>query len=44
VGLALVKSLVDLHGGNVIAASDGDGLGSTFSVELPLGQETPHVA
>lgn len=35
-GLALVKSLVDLHGGNVAAFSDGEGLGSTFCVELPL--------
>lgn len=35
-GLALVKSLVDLHGGNVTAFSDGEGLGSTFCVELPL--------
>lgn len=35
-GLALVKSLVDLHGGNVVASSDGEGLGSTFCVKLPL--------
>jgi PAS domain S-box-containing protein len=35
-GLALVKSLVELHGGNVKASSDGDGLGSTFVVSLPL--------
>ena len=35
-GLALVKSLVELHRGNVVAASDGEGLGSTFCVELPL--------
>jgi PAS domain S-box-containing protein len=36
-GLALVRSLVELHGGNVSASSDGEGLGSTFCVDLPLG-------
>jgi signal transduction histidine kinase/PAS domain-containing protein len=35
-GLALVKQLVELHGGKVRAASDGIGKGSTFAVELPL--------
>jgi signal transduction histidine kinase/ActR/RegA family two-component response regulator len=34
-GLALAKSLVELHGGTVSAHSDGPGLGSTFSVRLP---------
>ncbi len=34
-GLALVKSLVELHGGSVSAHSDGPGLGSTFLVRLP---------
>jgi signal transduction histidine kinase len=36
IGLALVKSLVVLHGGLVRASSDGPGCGSTFRVELPL--------
>ncbi|MGB5961094.1 MAG: response regulator [Coleofasciculaceae cyanobacterium] len=36
-GLALVRYLVELHGGIVKADSPGDGLGSTFTVELPLG-------
>jgi len=36
VGLALVRSLVQLHGGTVSAASDGEGRGSTFTVTLPL--------
>jgi signal transduction histidine kinase len=35
IGLALVKSIVDLHGGQVVAQSDGPGKGSTFSIMLP---------
>jgi signal transduction histidine kinase len=34
-GLALVKSLVELHGGSVAAYSDGPGTGSEFIVRLP---------
>jgi PAS domain S-box-containing protein len=37
-GLALVRSLVSLHGGTVGAQSDGPGKGSTFTVHLPLLQ------
>jgi signal transduction histidine kinase len=36
IGLSLVKTLVDLHGGSVAARSDGTGHGSTFEIRLPL--------
>jgi PAS domain S-box-containing protein len=35
-GLAIVRHLVELHGGRVDAASRGEGQGSTFTVTLPL--------
>jgi CheY-like chemotaxis protein len=35
-GLAIVRKIVDLHGGSVSAASDGPGKGSRFDVVLPL--------
>jgi signal transduction histidine kinase len=54
VGLAVVKGLVELHGGEVQAASRGEGRGAEFSLLLPLdevrlqasreAQHEPHVA
>jgi PAS domain S-box-containing protein len=41
-GLALAKGLVELHGGEVAARSDGIGQGAEFVVRLPLAQ--PEVA
>ncbi len=38
IGLALVRILVELHGGRVWAHSDGEGCGSTFTVLLPFGE------
>jgi len=35
-GLAMVRHLVELHGGTVAASSPGRGMGSTFTVSLPL--------
>jgi PAS domain S-box-containing protein len=35
-GLAIVKHVVELHGGEILAESDGEGLGATFTVRLPL--------
>jgi signal transduction histidine kinase len=35
-GLALVKQLVELHGGSIEVKSPGEGMGATFVVELPL--------
>ncbi len=40
-GLAIVRQLVNVHGGAVSAASDGPGSGAVFMVRLPLREEGP---
>ncbi len=40
IGLTLLRSLVELHHGSVDASSDGPGMGSTFTVRLPIAGST----
>lgn len=37
-GLSIVRHLVELHGGSVGVASDGEGAGATFTVSLPVNR------
>jgi PAS domain S-box-containing protein len=43
-GLAIVHHLVELHGGTIRADSPGEGLGATFTIELPLIAQQPKPA
>jgi len=43
-GLAISKAIVELHGGTLLAASDGPGRGALFTVELPAGVGTAEIA
>jgi two-component system, chemotaxis family, sensor kinase Cph1 len=40
-GLSIVKHLVELHGGQVVALSNGEGQGATFTVRLPIASLRP---
>jgi signal transduction histidine kinase len=40
VGLALVKRIIEVHGGEIWVESQGSGQGTTFSFSLPLAQST----
>jgi len=42
-GLAIVRHLVELHGGMVTAGSDGEGQGAVFTVVLPLAPAVSEV-
>jgi PAS domain S-box-containing protein len=42
-GLAIVRHLVELHGGTIQAESQGEGMGATFTVRLPLMPTQPTV-
>jgi signal transduction histidine kinase len=44
IGLTLVRSLVEMHGGTVVATSEGQGRGSEFIVHLPILPETEAIA
>jgi signal transduction histidine kinase len=37
-GLTIARELVEMHGGSIHAASDGEGKGATFTVRLPVQQ------
>ncbi len=41
IGLTLVRTLVELHGGGVRASSAGPGRGSEFEIRLPIGDAHP---
>ncbi len=43
VGLSIVKRLIELHGGKVEAHSEGPGMGSEFTIRLPVVEAAKHL-
>ncbi|MDQ3280578.1 MAG: GAF domain-containing protein [Acidobacteriota bacterium] len=43
-GLAIVRSLVEMHGGRIRATSEGKGQGASFTLELPVMEAAPAIA
>jgi hypothetical protein len=43
-GLAIVRSLVEMHGGRALVASKGKGHGATFTLQLPVLEAAPAIA
>jgi PAS domain S-box-containing protein len=43
-GLSIVRSIVELHGGTVEAFSEGEGLGATFTITLPIAPALSAIA
>lgn len=42
IGLAIVRSITQAHGGTVTADSAGPGQGATFTIDLPIDPDPPH--
>lgn len=43
-GLSIVRGLTELHGGTVSVKSDGEGMGATFTVSLPMSAVISYIA
>jgi len=43
IGLSLCRSIVELHSGSISATSPGPGMGSTFTIRLPIVTENEHM-
>ena len=40
-GLSITRHLVEMHGGSVVATSEGEGRGATFTIRLPMQSSSP---